>query len=1040
MKTYLLPFCALLTSVALAQTPADTILANQYYHAGDSLNSLGEYQLSNRNYQRAQQIYLKAEIWEKYVACINSIADNLWRVSAYDSATMQAEKALVLSNQHLSSKHPEVARAYDVLGIVQEHAGQFDKAIDYYQQALAIRENNTIIDQGSIADSYVNLGIAHQVIGEYDRSLEYYHDALAIRESIYPAMHTSIAKVYSNIGLVYFYSGENRKAMSSYQEALKIYINLRSLNQENIAGVYNNIAQVLNETGAYQQALSYHRKSLAMKIDMLGEEHSNVASSYLNIGVVYDNIGNYELAIVYYQKFLSIYIELFGKNHPYVGGGYNNLGIVYQRKEDYNEALNYLDRSLAIYENTLGNAHPYIVDTYTVIGQVYEGKKEYRQAIAYYLKALKLSEKVYGSKSRYATKVLNLLAANEHKQNHAQEALDFYQQSIAANISSFNYQSVYENPSLTSYIDAIELMRALQGKATVLESVNDSVAYATYQLADSIAEGVRQSYRNREDKITFGQLSRQVYEGAIRTSLRLYRDTKDVAYYQSAFSFAEKSKAGVLTEALSGQEAKLFGLVPGTLLSKEANLRTERSQYQSQLQEAGLTEAAQDSIQGQLFSLNLRYDSLISHLETQYPDYYQLKYASHTVTIAEVQAQLSDGSALLSYFIGDSSNYVFAVTANQYRVISLPSDTLLSQRIEGLRSLLRPQALDSLNHLAIYAKHATALYQNLLAPVMNDSLMAGIDHLTIVPDAELGYLPFELILIQPTGLNENYQTLPYLIRDYTVGYAYSATWLVHPFSRRGNTEEQYIAFAPAYAPVAVDSNELESLTLGQFRDQIAPLEWNQQEAQDIARHFSGVSLTGQQASERRFKEEANRYRILHLAMHALVDDDNPMYSRLAFAKDSTDSLEDGYLNAYELYDMELSADLAVLSACETGFGTLKKGEGIMSLARAFAYAGCPSLVMSHWKVDDRSSNELMSTFYRHLSKGLPKDEALRQAKLSFLKNADEQTAHPFYWGNFAVVGNVDPISGRSNWYWWAISSVLVITIIGFFSYRLSRRV
>ena len=239
---------------------------------------------------------------------------------------------------------------------------------------------------------------------------------------------------------------------------------------------------------------------------------------------------------------------------------------------------------------------------------------------------------------------------------------------------------------------------------------------------------------------------------------------------------------------------------------------------------------------------------------------------------------------------------------------------------------------------------------------------------------------------------------------------------MHPFSQKERTQEQYIAFAPAYAPTTpADSTELASLTLDQFRDQVAPLEWNQQEAQDIAQYFSGTSLTGAHASERRFKDEANQYQILHLAMHALIDDTNPMYSRLAFATDTTDSLEDGYLNAYELYDMELSADLAVLSACETGFGTLEKSEGIMSLARAFAYAGCPSLVMSHWKVDDKSSNQLMNTFYRHLSEGLPKDEALRQAKLTFLERADEQAAHPFYWGNFAVIGNTDPVVREVTW-------------------------
>jgi CHAT domain-containing protein/Tfp pilus assembly protein PilF len=1040
MKTYLLFFLSVLcTSLTLAQTQVDTLLANRYYHIGDSLNNRGEYQLSSGSYRRAQKIYLEAEIWEKYVACVNSIADNLWRVSAYDSAATQAERAIVLSKQHLNPEHPEVARAYDVLGITREHAGQFDEAIDYYQQALTIRNSGAATDQSSIADSYINLGIAHQEIGAHDQSLEYYYQALAIRESIYPSIHSSIAGVHSNIGWVYFLKGSYQQAISSYQQALKINNLFFGMDHHQTAAIYTNLAQVFSERGAYREALNYHKRALAITTATFGEHNYTTAINYLNIGNTYDYMAEYQLAITYYDKFLTVFKTLFGEDHPHVGGGYSNLGMIYGKTGDYDSALVYLNRALTAYKKFLGDEHPYITQTYTIIGQVYEGKGEYKQSVTYYHKALNLSKKVYGNKSRYVAKVLNLLAANEHQQGNTQSALNFYQQSIAANVSSFNYQSVYENPLLTNYVDAIELMRALQGKATVLESTNDSVAYATYQVADSIAQEVRRSYRKREDKITFSELSRQVYEGAIRTSLRLHRSTNNNTHYQSAFSFAEKSKAGVLIEALSGWEAKLFGSVPDTLLSTEASLRTKRSQYQSQLQGVSLTREVQDSIQGQLFFLNLRYDSLISQLETQYPDYYQLKYASRTVTVPEVQAKLTDNSALLSYFVGDSSNYVFAVTADQYHVISLPIDTLLYQHIEGMRSLLLPQALDSLNHLAFYTKHASALYQSLLAPVIRDSLLVGIEHLTIIPDAELGYLPFELLLTQSASSYKSYQTLPYLIRDYSVSYAYSATWLVHPFSRKSNTEKQYVAFAPSYAPAIADSNELEFLMLGQFRDQIAPLEWNQQEAKDIAQHFSGVSFTGQQASERRFKEEANKYRILHLAMHALIDDNNPMNSRLAFARDATDSLEDGYLNAYELYNMELSADLAVLSACETGFGSLKKGEGIMSLARAFAYAGCPSLVMSHWKVDDRSSSQLMNAFYGYLSQGLSKNEALRQAKLTFLKDADEQTAHPFYWGSFAVVGNIDPILEESNWRWWAIGSVLMIVIIGFLGYQFSKK-
>jgi CHAT domain-containing protein len=191
---------------------------------------------------------------------------------------------------------------------------------------------------------------------------------------------------------------------------------------------------------------------------------------------------------------------------------------------------------------------------------------------------------------------------------------------------------------------------------------------------------------------------------------------------------------------------------------------------------------------------------------------------------------------------------------------------------------------------------------------------------------------------------------------------------------------------------------------------VAPLRWNQQEVESIGQHLSGVGYTQQAAVERRFKEEVSQYRIVHLAMHALIDDQNPMDSRLVFSQDTADIQEDGYLNAYELYDMEIPAELVVLSACETGYGKLERGEGIMSLARAFAYAGCPSIVMSHWLVDDKASAQLMDYFYRYLSEGLPKDEALRQAKQAYLETASVQKTHPFFWANFVLVGDTAPIA------------------------------
>jgi len=162
------------------------------------------------------------------------------------------------------------------------------------------------------------------------------------------------------------------------------------------------------------------------------------------------------------------------------------------------------------------------------------------------------------------------------------------------------------------------------------------------------------------------------------------------------------------------------------------------------------------------------------------------------------------------------------------------------------------------------------------------------------------------------------------------------------------------------------------------------------------------------ATEKTFKNEAENYSVLHLAMHAIIDNENPDYSGLAFST-KNDKTEDGFLHIYELYNLDIRAELAVLSACNTGSGKIQKGEGVMSLARAFFYAGCPSVVLSLWAVDDNASAVIMKNFYKYLKKGLPKNKALQQAKLDFIQQAKCNHAHPYYWAPFIQAGNTDSI-------------------------------
>jgi CHAT domain-containing protein len=290
-----------------------------------------------------------------------------------------------------------------------------------------------------------------------------------------------------------------------------------------------------------------------------------------------------------------------------------------------------------------------------------------------------------------------------------------------------------------------------------------------------------------------------------------------------------------------------------------------------------------------------------------------------------------------------------------------------------------------------------------------------VERLVIIPDGRLGYLPFQVLIDnrQLEGVDD-YRKLPYVINNYEVRYEYSSTLLLAehtPKQQRGG----FLGFAPQYGEggggISVRSAAEEDVLAEDAAEvvRLAPLKFTKTEVEEISRLFAGQSNTGELATETAFKTEAPKHNILHLAMHAHTSDKNPMYSRLIFQQGETAGGEDGMLHAYELYNMSLQADLVVLSACETGAGKLQNGEGIMSLSRAFKYAGCPNIVMSLWQADDASTKDIMVHFYRNLKKGMGKSEALRQANRQYLSQASPEKGHPFYWATFVLAGDGEAV-------------------------------
>jgi CHAT domain-containing protein len=322
-----------------------------------------------------------------------------------------------------------------------------------------------------------------------------------------------------------------------------------------------------------------------------------------------------------------------------------------------------------------------------------------------------------------------------------------------------------------------------------------------------------------------------------------------------------------------------------------------------------------------------------------------------------------------------------------------------------------------------YSISANFLYRKIIFPVAD--LMKGKD-VTIVPDDELSYIPFDALLTEmPDTSRMNFNNLKYLIKLYPINYSYSAT-LLYDFSEvLKNEAKNILAFSPAYhEEIGRKANDNSNVY------HFIPLENTEDEIEKISNHLKTVHYTGLNASKANFLSQASNFEILHLAMHTIINDSLPMFSKLVFSDPKIGSDDDGFLNTYEIYNMKLNSRMVVLSACETGSGKLQKGEGIMSMARGFLYAGCPSIIMTMWQVDDQSGSNLMADFYNYLSKGKRKDVALRLAKLKHLENADPAQSHPHYWLGYVSVGSSDPLFSGKKIYLIVFLILIVIGLIG----------
>jgi CHAT domain-containing protein len=436
--------------------------------------------------------------------------------------------------------------------------------------------------------------------------------------------------------------------------------------------------------------------------------------------------------------------------------------------------------------------------------------------------------------------------------------------------------------------------------------------------------------------------------------------------------------------------------------------------------------------------LKADYDVLKQEIEQNYVNYYNLKYNPKFVSLKEVQDKLSYRDALIEYVLSDTLLITYVVDRKGINVFSQEIGPEFADECHEYYKILHDQNFSSGVHdnYKRYVNLGLKFYKILIEPCLQ---YTDRKNFTVVPDGAITYIPFEGLITQETDAEYiDYINLPYLIKDYSIGYSHSSTLLFNKRYKTKSPEEKVLAFAPIYVNPDNITDTAEVRQAIENNEYLFPLVGTIKEVQSISETVPSRVFINEQATEANFKKYASDYNVLHLAMHTIMRDDAPLYSLLAFTNAGTeDTIEDNKLFAYEIYNLKLNAQMAVLSSCNSGLGKMQKGEGMMSLARGFIYAGCPSIIMTLWQVADKSSSELMTSFYKYLKRGKSKPEAMRLAKIDYLETADDITANPYFWSGFVVLGDGSPIYRKSGFAYWMIVITAFVGVLIFLQYRKS---
>lgn len=928
----------------------------------------------------------------------------------FDDAIVASKKALMAYDRYQINDLYFKGHLSKYLFEQYYHNDNLEKALEIAKQTRTIFKDTLAYNHRLVAEAEFNVGLVSGAFEDYSKVIEHYKKAILLNISNSGEYTVDVAIQKHHLALVYGFIGYYKKELETYLDVIRIWETIPSKDKSNLNIAYGSLNTWYIQHGDYAKAEEYLIKSENLiknhntndnnwsNETYRGRTQVNLWSHYANLYLLKKDTLK---AIRYNNKisdFFKDYNENDPRNNPKNVSYYKNFISIGKigalsfkadllKSKNPTEAIKIHEQIIRIREDDVGS----IISLRSKLDLIdlYEHNKAYKIAE---LKVNSWIQELLGKRKPHILMLLRgkqahiAFAQNSIDDMHKYYTLTFKEIQIDT-LKPFSIKDInYADCKPYSSKDFISLL--LKASKDYKHAFNTTNSKVYLEIAHNLSKMASDAF---SDNYLFSEFNNTMYDVVVQINEQLLSASlllEDETIQNSILEKIEESNSKISWRKFLNNTQRKSINIPDSILDTESNLKSELHFYKKQLFLNSESEKRQRIFKEKIFDLQKRVDSLDVWFKENYRSYFN--QTRQKFSLKALKEKLKPEQRIIKYCFTENSVYAFVVSKSNTKLIEIGAKAKLNNSLEKAIGLLKDTSNNNEEYL--HELYLQLLPSSILENESNQDLIFVLDDL-------LYYLPFE-ILIDNKG--------QYLLENHSISYA--ASLLL--WNEQVEVEKSKNSKLGIYAPTYKSGGASEKTELIGAAD----------EASQISELLQSDIFLGKEANKEAFLVTANNYSILHLAMHSSINNTNSEFSNLSFG-----STEAEKLFISELYNLSLNADLAVLSACDTGVGNLKKGEGLINVSKAFTYAGVPSTVTSLWKVPDKETAQIMVSFYEYLKKGKQKNKALQLAKLDYLNSVEDSfLKHPFYWAGFIVSGDISSIEIRTNYWWW------VFIVIPFF--------